>query len=160
MPAVGTAAKQAKKDSEDHRDDPQPLSRRRPRPGDRRARTSAAAIDAAGKILNDVDASDFPSRAKLLAKEIAKAKPDLLGLQEVALWRDQAHVRLRAPPPAERHVRYDFLQLLQDELQGKGAKYTVAVVQDEFDQELPADTDGERRDRNGPLCAEPTRTAG
>lgn len=99
-----------------------------------------SAIDAGGEIVNDVDASNFPARAKLLAKEIAKAKPDLLGLQELALWRDQTPSDYTGTPAT--HVRYDFLQILQKELKAKGAKYDVAVIQDEFDQELPADTDG------------------
>ena len=98
------------------------------------------AIDAGGQILNDVDASDFPARAKLLAAEIASAKPDLVGLQEVALWRFQPNSDFTGSPATT--VRYDFLQLLLDEMAARGANYSVAVVQDEFDQELPADRDG------------------
>jgi hypothetical protein len=104
------------------------------------AADTCGAIDAGGQILNDVDASNFPARAKLLAKEIAKAKPDLLGLQEVALWRFQEDSDFTGTPATE--VRYDFLKLLQKELKAKGAKYDVAVVQEQFDQELPADRDG------------------
>ena len=99
-----------------------------------------SAIDAGGQILNDVDASNFPERAKLLAREIAAAKPDLVGLQEVALWRFQERSDFTATPATA--VRYDFLQLLQDQLRASGANYSVAVTQDEFDQELPADRDG------------------
>ena len=99
-----------------------------------------SAIDAGGQILNDVDASNFPERAKLLAREIAAAKPDLVGLQEVALWRFQERSDFTATPATA--VRYDFLQLLQDQLRANGANYSVAVTQDEFDQELPADRDG------------------
>ncbi len=95
------------------------------------------AIDAGGKILNDVDASNFPERSKLLAAEIAKAKPDLLGLQEAALWRFQEDADFTGPAGDE--VRYDFLGTLLDDLRRR--QYRVAVVQDEFDQELPADRD-------------------
>ncbi len=104
------------------------------------APNTCGAIDAGGKILNDVDASNFPERAKLLAAEIAKAKPDLVGLQEVALWRYQERSDFTATPATA--IRYDFLQLLQDQLEANRADYSVAVSQDEFDQELPADRDG------------------
>jgi endonuclease/exonuclease/phosphatase family metal-dependent hydrolase len=108
------------------------------------ATTLDGAIDGAGVILNEVDETNFPERAKPLAKEIAKSKPDLVGLQEVALWRQQIPSDL--PPefggtPAT-DVRYDFLALLLGELQNLHAKYEVVRVQEEFDQELPADLDG------------------
>jgi endonuclease/exonuclease/phosphatase family metal-dependent hydrolase len=115
-----------------------------------RANSICGAIDAGGKILNDVDASNFPERAKLLADEIAKAKPDLLGLQEVALWRFQDTSDFTVTPST--NVRYDFLQLLQDELKARGANYKVAVMQDEFDQELPADRDGSDATGEGPFA--------
>jgi endonuclease/exonuclease/phosphatase family metal-dependent hydrolase len=108
------------------------------------ATTLDGAIDGAGVILNEVDETNFPERAKPLAKEIAKSKPDLVGLQEVALWRQQIPSDL--PPefggtPAT-DVRYDFLALLLEELQNLHANYEVVRVQEEFDQELPADLDG------------------
>lgn len=110
------------------------------------------AIDAGGTILNEVDRTNFPERSKLLAAEIAKAKPDLVGLQEVALWRFQENSDFTET--AATNVRYDFLQLLQDQLQARGANYEVAVSQDEFDQELPADRDGSdaTQDSTFPLC--------
>lgn len=113
------------------------------------ATDTCGAIDAGGQILNQVDRTNFPARAKLLAAEIADADPDLVGLQEVALWRfDEVSDFSSTPADA---VRYDFLQLLQDELKAAGANYTVAVSQDEFDQELPADRDGSD-DTNEFIC--------
>ncbi len=106
------------------------------------------AIDGAGSILEDVDRTNFPERAVLLAKEIKKANPDLVGLQEVALWREQIPSDLGwiesggigdARPPTSATTG---CELLMDELKAKGLKYKVAVVQEEFDAELPADTDG------------------
>jgi hypothetical protein len=104
-------------------------------------------IGANGQILREVTANDFPTRAQGLAAEILQSKPDLVGLQEVALWRT-------APPslaplstgPTATTVRYDYLQLLLDQLNkgnGKGGngkpQYRVVVVQNEFDLEAPAD---------------------
>jgi endonuclease/exonuclease/phosphatase family metal-dependent hydrolase len=95
-----------------------------------------------GQILREVTANDFPTRAEGLADEIREQKPDLVGLQEVALWRT-------APPsvaplltgPSATTVRYDFLAELLSELNGHffGPKYEVVVVQQEFDLEAPAD---------------------
>jgi hypothetical protein len=99
-------------------------------------------VDANGQILREVSANDFPTRAEGLADEILAQKPDLVGLQEVALWRT-------APPslaplqtgPSATTVRYDYLQELLAELNpGKGKpQYEVVVVQQEFDLEAPAD---------------------
>ena len=73
-----------------------------------------------------VDQTNFPRRSELLAAEIAKAKPDLVGLQEVALWRSGP---LQLPPPfgatplgttnAQR-VDYDYLRLLLQDLRQEG----------------------------------------
>lgn len=120
------------------------------------AENTCDAIDAGGDILNEVDATNFPERSKLLAAEIAKADPDLVGLQEVALWRFQedADFDESAGGTPATAVRYDFLALLQQRLKAQGAKYDVAVTQDEFDQELPADRDGldSTQDETFPLC--------
>jgi endonuclease/exonuclease/phosphatase family metal-dependent hydrolase len=119
------------------------------------ATTLDGAIDGAGVILNEVDETNFPERAKPLAKEIAESGADLVGLQEVALWRQQIPSDL--PPefggtPAT-EVKYDFLALLLQELEAIDVHYEVVVVQEEFDQELPADLDGSN-DTGGFLGAE------
>jgi len=87
-----------------------------------------------------VDQTNFPVRAGLLADEIAGTEPDLIGLQEVALWRsgtlDLAHVGL----PDATDVDYDFLQILLDELAERGAYYTAASIGDRADVEAPSFT--------------------
>jgi endonuclease/exonuclease/phosphatase family metal-dependent hydrolase len=80
-----------------------------------------------------VDQTDFPLRARQLAREIARRGPDLIGLQEVALWR-------RGPldgTPATT-VDYDYLQILLDELQALGVDYEAVDVQDQTDVSGPA----------------------
>jgi endonuclease/exonuclease/phosphatase family metal-dependent hydrolase len=101
-------------------------------------------FEANGAIIRQVEATNFPVRAKGLAKEILETEPDLVGLQEVALWRT-------APPslgpvfsgkPEATTVKYDFLKLLLAQLNRKKALYKPVVVQDEFDFEAPADANG------------------
>lgn len=112
------------------------------------APTIPAAIDGAGTIWNEFESTNFPERAVPLAREIKAAKPDLVGLQEVALWRKQVPSDGGAPPlalfpPAQRAavVEQDFLALLMQELEAIDAGYEVVEVQTEFDGELPADVD-------------------
>jgi hypothetical protein len=98
------------------------------------------------KTVND---SDFPGRAKALAVEIAGALPDLVGLQEAALFRQQmpSDFSFDAPAVNASVVVFDFLDLLQSELAARGAEYEVAVVSSNADVELPAlDPGGQRFD--------------
>lgn len=95
-----------------------------------------------GKIYRDVAENNFPTRAVGLAEEIKKKSPDLVGLQEVALWRVGApslEPLLGGRPPNATTVTYDYLQLLLDQLNKGKKRYRVAVAQDEFDFEAPAD---------------------
>jgi len=95
-----------------------------------------------GKISRDVEANNFPVRAQGLATEIKKKKPDVVGLQEVALWRvgpPSLEPLLGGRPPNATAVKYDYLQLLLDQLNKGKKRYRVAVAQDEFDFEAPAD---------------------
>lgn len=113
------------------------------------ATSVCGAIDAGGQILNDVDATNFNDRALLLAKEIRTAQPDLVGLQEAALWRFQADADFSGTLSTQ--VRYDFLAQL---LKALGGRYRLVAAQNEFDQELPADRDGSdaTQDASFPLC--------
>jgi endonuclease/exonuclease/phosphatase family metal-dependent hydrolase len=99
-------------------------------------------VNAAGAILNQVDQNDFPTRAKGLAAEIRKKHPDLVGLQEVALWRDAPCSENPLPPKAT-HVRYDYLELLLQQLNKGHQRYRAVVTEPEFDFEVFANTDGD-----------------
>ena len=94
-----------------------------------------AFVAATGQILREVTANDFPTRAKGLAQEILKEKPDLVGLQEVALWRTgpPSLAPVISGVPTATTVRYDYLQLLLEQLNKGKTQYEVVVSQNEFD---------------------------
>ena len=112
-----------------------------------RANTFKQFTRANGNILAEVDQTNFPLRAQALAAEIMDHKPDLVGLQEVAWWRTNPTPGAPAQGPdgvfTATDTRYDFLQLLLDQVSAQGGDYTPAVVKTEFDFEAPADTDND-----------------
>lgn len=90
-------------------------------------------IDSAGEFVAAADAlwqevvtSDFPSRAQALADLLAEEQPDVVGLQEVALW---TSVPLAPGVPAP---DYDFLAVLLAELAERGTPYEVVVANQNF----------------------------
>jgi endonuclease/exonuclease/phosphatase family metal-dependent hydrolase len=92
-----------------------------------------------------------------LAREIKASKADLVGLQEVALWRKQTPSDGGAPPISPlagatlaTAVEQDFLAILRKEL---GSSYKVVVAKDEFDAELPVDVDANDATGSGPLAS-------
>ncbi|MDC5696639.1 hypothetical protein OO014_05170 [Intrasporangium calvum] len=105
----------------------------------------AVATDATRAI---VDQTNFPVRSKLLAAEIAAAEPDLVGLQEVALWRSGPFNPTAIASPSATTVDYDFLQILLDELDALGADYDAVKVGARADVEAPAFTPTGQNMRN------------
>ena len=89
------------------------------------------------QVWGQVQRTNFPERAKALADEIAAAQPELIGLQEVALWRTQfpgdAHTATNVPAT---DVAYDFLANLLAELEARGQHYVVAATVENLDAEL------------------------
>src|SRR4051812_46334172 len=72
-------------------------------------------VAATTQVFATVQATNFPERAKILAKEIAELDPHVVGLQEVTLWRSQTPADFHSPPNAPT-IEYDFLSTLLEEL--------------------------------------------
>lgn len=81
----------------------------------------------------DVQASNVPERVAAIADKIEDWNPELIALQEVALWRTGP---IGDPAPATT-VAFDFLQMLMDELASRNLHYSVAAVQSNFEAEVP-----------------------
>jgi endonuclease/exonuclease/phosphatase family metal-dependent hydrolase len=100
----------------------------------------------AGVDLNDIDpasmfgqflATDIIARAEALAEEIVAARPDLVGLQEVALARIQVPADRSSPATT---VFSDHLSLLLKALERRGAIYDAVGTVDNLDFELSVQT--------------------
>ncbi len=93
----------------------------------------------AGELWSQVESTNFPRRARLLAREIKRHKPDLIGLQEVALWRRGPQgVKDGSATPATQVVQ-DFRKILLAEIKRAGLKYRVGDSQREADIEASID---------------------
>ena len=108
---------------------------------DRTGRDGVLALGHANYELREVvDRTDFATRSKLLAEEIAAARPDLVGLQEVALWRHGPMQLDQIGRPDATVVDYDFLAILLADLAARGVRYEMVHIQQESDVEAPAFT--------------------
>jgi endonuclease/exonuclease/phosphatase family metal-dependent hydrolase len=90
---------------------------------------------AAGRLLEQVTTNEYEARMKIVAGEIAAAKPDLVGLQEVVTWR----VGPKDDPAPATEVRVDYLAALRRELRAEGARYRVVADRRTLEIEGPSD---------------------
>src|SRR3954447_4183314 len=100
---------------------------------------------AVGKLFDEVRATEPDARMKLVAGEIAKAKPDLVGLQEVTLWRTGP--KNDGKPATD--VQIDYLATIRQQLKKLGASYRVVADQRTLDLEGPTDRDVDIRFTDG-----------
>ena len=87
-----------------------------------------------------VMASNFPARAEVLAEIIVRNQPDLIGLQEVFLFRREhpGDFFMNLSVDAEVEVENgDYLNILLEKLVERGLHYHVAVSIENTDVELP-----------------------
>ncbi len=83
------------------------------------AQTPEAFVEAVAQIYATVQYTNFPARAEAIAAEVEEKGPDLIGLQEVTNW---TTVGENAP------AGYDFLAILQSDLEARGLHYTAASI--------------------------------
>ena len=101
---------------------------------------SPADVPAVAAVLwANVQASNFPERAKVLGKQIATLGPDLVALQEVTLYRRQVPGDYQPGDdvPNATEVVIDFLELLMAEITANGGTYHVVGEALNVDAELP-----------------------
>jgi len=102
------------------------------------ADTPAKFVAATTAVWGSVVGNDFHTRALSLAKEIARAEPDLVGLQEAYLWRvqDPGDALLGGTVPAT-DVAYDYVADLLAALEARGQRYEAVETLPLFDFEAP-----------------------
>jgi len=107
--------------------------------GDLAAVPSPAMIpDRAATLWANVQTSNFPERAKVLAHQIVVGLPELVALQEVALVRRQVPSDYQpGDAPNATEVALDFLATLMAEIDALGGGYRVAGESPNVDVELP-----------------------
>ena len=90
-------------------------------------------MTAAAGVYQNMVASNYAERADTIADLVAKERPDVLGLQEIATWETFDYTR----PELGFVVAYDFEPLLLAALAQRGVPYTVAVANGTFQGSLP-----------------------
>ena len=83
------------------------------------ATTPEGFFEAVARIYATVQYTNFPARAEAIADSIEQKAPDLIGLQEVTKWTTGG-----LNPPSG----YDFLEILQSELEARGLHYSAAAI--------------------------------
>ena len=87
-------------------------------------------LAAAQLTLQQVKDSNPPARMEAIAREIAIAQPDLVGLEEATLWRYGV-----GPNPTD--VMFDPLEELLHSLKRYGQYYAAVVIADEYELQGP-----------------------
>lgn len=87
--------------------------------------------EAVTEVFNQFQETDFQARSKSIAKQICCTKPDLVGLQEVALWTVKS--------PTTKCV-FNFLNILLEDLKELNLDYKVIAINRNFRDKLPSST--------------------
>jgi len=101
-----------------------------------KAKSLPAALSAVEAGWAQVQANDFPVRARAIAREIAAVKPDFVGFQEAVLYRTQTPPDFTATPAT--HVALDYVAELRKAIAARKLKYRFVAVAPWTDAELPS----------------------
>ena len=83
-----------------------------------------------------VQANDFPTRARAIAREIAQTRPDFVGFQELTLYRTQTPADLTVTPATT--VALDYAAELRKALAARKLHYRFLGIGSGTDAELPS----------------------
>jgi endonuclease/exonuclease/phosphatase family metal-dependent hydrolase len=100
------------------------------------AKSAPEAFKAVEEGWADVQANNFPVRARAIAREIATAKPDFVGFQEVSLYRTQTPADFTVTRATA--VALDYVRELHKALAARKLRYRFAGISSATDAELPA----------------------
>lgn len=95
-------------------------------------------VGAATQVWAEIRGSDFATRAEAVADQIERARPDIVGLQEAALFQSVVIDPLAGPVLV---AQLDYAGMLVEALAARGLEYEVIASIDTLDVELPALTD-------------------
>jgi endonuclease/exonuclease/phosphatase family metal-dependent hydrolase len=89
---------------------------------------------AAVRAYAELQQTNFPARAGKIADQIAEVQPDVVGLDELALW------SVSSPMGAPFVTQYDFLKLVVGALKARHLNYVVASADTTSDVSAPVPT--------------------
>jgi endonuclease/exonuclease/phosphatase family metal-dependent hydrolase len=101
-----------------------------------KAKSLPAALSAVEAGWAQVQANDFPTRARAIAREIATVKPDFVGFQEAVLYRTQTPPDFTKTPATT--VALDYVAELRKALAARKLKYRFVAIAPWTDAELPS----------------------
>jgi len=99
-----------------------------------------AVVAAAYQAYAELQQTNFPQRAGKIADQIAAARPDLVGLDEVALWSVSSPYNPMTQQGAPFVTKYDFLKLVIDSLKTHHLQYVAAAADTTSDVAAPVPT--------------------
>jgi endonuclease/exonuclease/phosphatase family metal-dependent hydrolase len=100
------------------------------------AKSSSEAFSAVERGWAQVQANDFPLRAKAIAREIGATRPDFVGFQELTLYRTQKPADFTVTPATT--VALDYARELSKALAARKLHCRFLAIRPETDAELPS----------------------